>query len=99
LIADAEASPEPVIIAGDFNSYGIGKEFVKAGFTWVTRDTEPTVGLAFFRFRYDHVFAKGLAEAPLSAEAGVVADNRRASNHKPAWAAIEFGASCESKWI
>ncbi len=90
LIADAEASPEPVIIAGDFNSYGIGKEFVKAGFTWITRDTNPTVGLVFFRFRYDHIFARGLADAPSSAEAGVVVDNRGASNHKPVWAAIEF---------
>jgi endonuclease/exonuclease/phosphatase family metal-dependent hydrolase len=101
LIADAEASPEPVIIAGDFNSYGIGKEFVRAGFTWITRDIEPTVGLVFLRFRYDHIFAKGLQEAPFSAEAGVVADNRRASNHRPVWAAIEFagpGSSIEA-WL
>ena len=43
VIIDARASVEPVIIAGDFNSYGIGEEFVKAGFTWVTRDVGPTL--------------------------------------------------------
>ncbi len=99
LIADAEAAPEPVIIAGDFNSYGIGEDFAKAGFTWVTSDTEPTINPKFLGFRLDHIFAKGLSEASLSAEAGVVQDNRGASNHKPVWAAIEFSASNRSKGI
>jgi endonuclease/exonuclease/phosphatase family metal-dependent hydrolase len=97
LIADAEAAPEPVIIAGDFNSYGIGEEFAKAGFTWVTSDTEPTVHPVFLGFRLDHIFAKGLSEGSLSAVAGVVQDNRGASNHKPVWAAIGFDASNGSK--
>ena len=93
VIIDARASVEPVIIAGDFNSYGIGEEFVKAGFTWVTRDVGPTLHNAFFRFRYDHIFAKGITEAPVSARTGVVEDNRKASDHRPVWAVIEFDAS------
>jgi endonuclease/exonuclease/phosphatase family metal-dependent hydrolase len=90
VIADAGASAEPVIIAGDFNSYGIGKEFAKAGFTWITSDIGPTLHNAFFKFRYDHIFAKGTAGSPVSARSGVVQDNKKASDHRPVWAVIEF---------
>ena len=93
VIVDAGASPEPVIIAGDFNSYGIGEEFTKAGFTWVTRDVGPTLHNLFFRFRFDHIFAKGLSEAPPSALTGVIQENKKASDHRPVWAVIEFDAS------
>jgi endonuclease/exonuclease/phosphatase family metal-dependent hydrolase len=93
VIVDARASREPVIIAGDFNSYGIGEEFTKAGFTWVTSDIGPTLHNAFFKFRYDHIFAKDITEATVSARAGVVQDNRKASDHRPVWAVIEFDAS------
>jgi endonuclease/exonuclease/phosphatase family metal-dependent hydrolase len=93
MIADARLSNDPVIIAGDFNSYNIGEEFIKAGFTWVTKDVGPTLHNAFFKFPYDHIFAKGLAEAPLSAQTGVVQENRKASDHRPVWAVIEFEAA------
>jgi len=93
MIADARASAEPVIIAGDFNSYGIGREFAKAGFTWITSDVGPTLRNVFFKFRYDHIFARGLSEVPVPALAGVVQDNRRASDHRPVWADNEFDAS------
>jgi endonuclease/exonuclease/phosphatase family metal-dependent hydrolase len=91
VIADARASGEPVIIAGDFNSYEIGEEFTKAGFTWVTRDVGPTLHNLFLRLKYDHIFARGPSGEPVSAEAGVVQDNRKASDHRPVWAVIEFG--------
>jgi endonuclease/exonuclease/phosphatase family metal-dependent hydrolase len=91
LIADAAASPDPVIILGDFNSYGIGEEFVKAGFDWATRDIPPTGHLIFFGLRFDHIFAKGLPAPPESSASGVGEDNLRASDHKPVWAIWEVG--------
>jgi len=91
LIADAKASPDPVIIVGDFNSYGIGEEFVKAGFDWATRDIPPAGRLVFFGLRFDHIFTKGLPAEPGRAEAGVGEDNRQASDHKPVWAVLGVG--------
>jgi endonuclease/exonuclease/phosphatase family metal-dependent hydrolase len=91
LIVDAGTSSEPVIMAGDFNSYGIGEEFKKAGYAWVTRDVGPTLHNLFFKLRYDHIFVKAPTGAPISAETGVVEDNKKASDHRPVWAVIEFG--------
>ncbi len=88
LIADAEASPDPVIIAGDFNSYGLGEEFVKAGFDWATRDIPPVRRLVFFGLRFDHIFTKGLPAEPGQSAAGVGEDNWKASDHKPVWAVL-----------
>jgi len=68
-------------------------QFAKAGFTWVTSDVGPTLRNVFFKFRYDHIFAKGFSEATVSALTGVVQDNRRASDYRPVWAVIEFDAS------
>jgi endonuclease/exonuclease/phosphatase family metal-dependent hydrolase len=90
LIADAAASPDPVVIAGDFNSYDVGHEFAEAGFEWLTRDTGPTVERFLLDFRYDHVFARNTADKPVRGTAGVVKDNREASDHKAIWAKIEF---------
>jgi endonuclease/exonuclease/phosphatase family metal-dependent hydrolase len=92
LIKDAATSPDPVIIVGDFNSYGLWEEFVRAGFDWTTRDIPPTGRLIFFGLRFDHIFTKGFDEAPESAEAGIGQDNRRASDHKPVWALLEMAA-------
>ena len=92
MIADAAASPDPVIIAGDLNSYDIRHEFAGAGFTWLSRDTGPTVSRFLLRFRYDHVFARDVSGAPVQATAGVVKDNRGASDHKAIWASVEFEA-------
>ena len=92
MIADAATSPDPVIVTGDLNSYDIGHEFANAGFNWLTRDTGATVSRFLLRFRYDHVFAKGVSGAPPRATAGVVKDNRAASDHKAVWASINFEA-------
>ena len=91
LIADAADSPDPVVIAGDFNSYDVGHEFSAAGFEWLTRDTGPTVERFLLDFRYDHVFAKGTPSEPIRGSAGVVKDNREASDHKAVWATVEIG--------
>jgi len=90
MIADAAQSPDPVVIAGDFNSYDVGHEFAEAGFEWLTRDTGPTVERFLLDFRYDHVFARDASGKPARGTAGVVRDNRDASDHKAIWASIEF---------
>jgi endonuclease/exonuclease/phosphatase family metal-dependent hydrolase len=92
LAADARTSPDPVVIAGDLNSYEVGHEFAAAGFEWLTRDTGPTVEKFLLDFRYDHVFARGAPGTPVRGTAGVVKDNRAASDHKAIWANIEFAA-------
>ncbi len=90
LIADALTSRDPVVIAGDFNSYDVGHEFADAGFTWPTRDTGPTIKRFFLTFHYDHVFARDASGRPIPGSADVVKDNRGASDHKAIWAALDF---------
>ncbi|HZL85928.1 MAG TPA: endonuclease/exonuclease/phosphatase family protein [Candidatus Krumholzibacteria bacterium] len=87
LVKDASSSPDPVIIAGDFNSEDAGEAFVRAGFVWPTREIPATVRALGVGFRYDHVLARGLRPAPAPA-AGVVLDNRQASDHCPIWAVL-----------
>lgn len=91
LVADAAASTDPVVIAGDFNSYDVGHEFVAAGFEWLTRDTGPTVEKFLLDFRYDHIFVKSSPGKTARGTAGVVKDNRDASDHKAIWATVDFG--------
>jgi endonuclease/exonuclease/phosphatase family metal-dependent hydrolase len=85
LLADAAGSPDPVLFVGDFNSHGIGKEFVNAGYSWPTRDEGDTESYLFLRMSYDHVFVKGLRSAGEKGAAGVIQDNRGASDHRPIW--------------
>ena len=59
ILADAERSAEPVVIAGDFNSHGLGERIVARGFLWPTRKVGHTIG----PFSYDHVFVRGLRRA------------------------------------
>jgi len=54
ILADAAAYPL-VIVAGDMNSHGIGKEFVANGFVWPTEHNGFTTAF----FNWDHVFLKG----------------------------------------
>jgi endonuclease/exonuclease/phosphatase family metal-dependent hydrolase len=79
VLRDAEDSAEPVIIAGDFNSHGIGDRLVARGYTWLTRDAgASTRGLSF-----DHVFVKGLRIR--ESRAGVAREVTDASDHRPVW--------------
>jgi endonuclease/exonuclease/phosphatase family metal-dependent hydrolase len=82
VIRDAERYPR-VIVAGDFNSHAVGEVFEWYGFRWVTKDLGRTISL----FAWDHVFLRGLDVAQKSA--GVVRDNRGASDHLPVWAVLE----------
>ncbi len=92
VIADADgaaASGLPVVVAGDFNAHGLGEIFERAGWAWPTRDIGATARWTVFGLHYDHVFARGFADATAGERsAGVVADNRDASDHKPIWAVL-----------
>ena len=89
VLEDAAAWRGPVVIAGDFNSEGVGVLLARRGYAWLTRHVGPTVAW----FSWDHVFVRGLAPArPRSA--GVVSDVRGASDHRPVWAvALTAGAA------
>lgn len=81
ILADAVGASEPVIIAGDFNSWSIGEYLTEQGFAWPTRDLGRTVLV----FGWDHIFARGASPAAGDA-AGIVRDVRGASDHRPVWA-------------
>jgi endonuclease/exonuclease/phosphatase family metal-dependent hydrolase len=90
LLADAADSPDPVVIAGDLNSHGLGSRFVAGGYLWLTRDVGATAWeMGVLRLAYDHVFAKGLRAAAPGPAVGVVRDNRKASDHRPVWALLD----------
>lgn len=86
IVADAAAFPL-VIVAGDMNSHGIGKEFVSKGFVWPTEHNGFTTAV----FNWDHVFLKGFA-APASDQkfAGIVRDTLGTSDHDPVWAVAQL---------
>lgn len=100
LIADADtaaAAGLPVVVAGDFNSHGVGELFAAAGYAWPSRDVGPTARWKFKGLRYDHVFTRGFAAPePGTPSAGVVADNRDASDHKAIWALLAPPGSAPS---
>jgi endonuclease/exonuclease/phosphatase family metal-dependent hydrolase len=90
LLGDAAASPDPVVIAGDLNSHGLGEQFVKHGYTWLTRDVGATVSeMGILKLAFDHVFTMGLGAVGPGPAAGVVRDNKKASDHHPVWALVE----------
>lgn len=85
VLADARDRPEPVVIAGDFNSKGVSSVFESAGFVWATRDVGHTAG----PFSFDHVVARGLTPVGDPA-AGVVREAKQASDHRPVWALLRL---------
>lgn len=93
LARDALASPDPVVIAGDFNSHGKVRELERAGFDWLTREVGDTarlrvLGIPLGGLAYDHVLARGLRLDKGAQALGVVKDNRGASDHLPVWAVL-----------
>jgi endonuclease/exonuclease/phosphatase family metal-dependent hydrolase len=82
VLRDAEQSPDPVIIAGDLNSHGLGQRVAAQGYAWPTRDVGPTT----HGYSFDHVFVKGLGIR--EARAAVASDVRDASDHRPVWVEI-----------
>ncbi|MGH7725506.1 MAG: endonuclease/exonuclease/phosphatase family protein [Candidatus Eiseniibacteriota bacterium] len=85
VLADAIRSPDPVIIGGDMNSYGVGWTYVEGGFTWATAE----IGRTSSRFSIDHVFARGFSPYA-GRQAGVVRDVHDVSDHLPVWAEFVF---------
>jgi endonuclease/exonuclease/phosphatase family metal-dependent hydrolase len=82
ILADAAGAPCPVVVAGDFNSKGIGNYFEQNGYSWPTRNVGRTISF----FSWDHIFVRGL-ESPESA-AGRVREVYGASDHRPVWASL-----------
>jgi len=76
-----------VIVAGDMNSHGIGKEFIAQGFLWPTEHNGFTTAF----FNWDHVFLKGFS-LPARARrfTGIVRDTLGTSDHDPVWALAQF---------
>jgi endonuclease/exonuclease/phosphatase family metal-dependent hydrolase len=85
IIYDALGSPDPVLIAGDFNTRGLSDPFEEVGFLWITRNLRDTSGW----WELDHIFARGL-RPPGRATTGVSEDIHDASDHRPVWALLEF---------
>ena len=83
ILADARSSSGPVIVAGDFNSHGIGRLLEARGYVWVTRSIGPTTR----RFSFDHVFVSGFPVG-LPPATGVARDVVDASDHRPVWALV-----------
>lgn len=83
ILADASTTSCPVVVAGDFNSKGIGKYFKQMGYDWPTERVGKTITL----FSWDHIFVRGLI-VPDSAAAGKVREVHGASDHRPVWASL-----------
>jgi endonuclease/exonuclease/phosphatase family metal-dependent hydrolase len=83
IIADAAAYPF-VIVAGDMNNHGIGKEFVAGGYQWPTEHN----GFTSTFFNWDHIFLKGFStpEPRSTKVTGIVRDTLGTSDHDPVWA-------------
>ena len=88
VVEDARARPDPVIVAGDFNSKGVGEVFRKAGYVWITE----RVGATTKGFSFDHVFTRGLAPAPPPAF-GVEQGFDEVSDHRPVWTVLAAPAA------
>ncbi|MFL5495065.1 MAG: endonuclease/exonuclease/phosphatase family protein [Gemmatimonadales bacterium] len=81
VLADAAGFDGPVVIAGDFNGYGVGPFLVRQGYRWLTA----RVGSTISYFSWDHIFVRHMSPSrPFSA--GVLRQVRGASDHHPVWA-------------
>ena len=84
VLADAGGYPR-VVVGGDMNSRGIGKQFRAAGFLWPTEHNPRT----HLIFNWDHIFFKGVGPAD-GMTSGVVRDTVGASDHRPVWAVATY---------
>jgi endonuclease/exonuclease/phosphatase family metal-dependent hydrolase len=85
ILRDAAGAAEPVILAGDLNSYGIGEYFARRGFRWLTEYFGETILL----WSWDHVLVRGFAPDQVLS-VGVERNARGASDHRAVWAVIEL---------
>jgi endonuclease/exonuclease/phosphatase (EEP) superfamily protein YafD len=77
IVRDAAKFDGPVVLAGDFNSEGIGPVLVDQGYRWASSRVGPSITI----FAWDHIFVRGLVPE----RAGLVRRVRGASDHKPVW--------------
>jgi endonuclease/exonuclease/phosphatase family metal-dependent hydrolase len=87
VLDDAAESPDPVIIAGDLNSHGVGDLAAARGYAWPTRDAGRTKWL----FSWDHIFLRGFPPGAVLA-AGRTRDAGGASDHRAVWTVVDLGA-------
>jgi endonuclease/exonuclease/phosphatase family metal-dependent hydrolase len=92
IVADAASNPEPVVVAGDMNSHGVGRVLLHAGYAWPTENQGPT---RLF-FDWDHIFLRGLRAAGRDS-VGVAQKREGASDHKAVWvvAVLDSAAALE----
>jgi endonuclease/exonuclease/phosphatase family metal-dependent hydrolase len=83
ILRDAAGFTGPVVIAGDFNSQGIGPFLVRHGYSWLTSRVGPTIAF----FSWDHIFVRHLIPTR-SPGAGLIKNVRGASDHRPVWAVV-----------
>jgi endonuclease/exonuclease/phosphatase family metal-dependent hydrolase len=84
VLADAARFSGPVVVAGDFNSYGVGLVLKRRGYRWLTAQLDPSISI----FSWDHIFVRGLVSARPDGAAGVVRAVHGASDHRPVWAVV-----------
>jgi endonuclease/exonuclease/phosphatase family metal-dependent hydrolase len=82
ILSDAAGTRCPVVVAGDFNSKGIGNYFEQKGYRWPTRNVGKTISF----FSWDHIFVRGMELA--ESAAGQVREVHGASDHRPVWASL-----------
>ena len=85
VLRDAHATPGPAVIAGDFNSKGLGQRLLSWGYAWPSREAGPSTR----GFSFDHVFLRGLRIG--EARAGVAREVQDASDHRPVWVEVVVG--------
>jgi endonuclease/exonuclease/phosphatase family metal-dependent hydrolase len=83
VLADAQAHPGAVVVAGDFNGRTGPRELARAGFAWPTEPVTNTAG----PFDFDHVLARGMCAAGPDA-AGASDGAAGTSDHDPVWAVL-----------
>jgi endonuclease/exonuclease/phosphatase family metal-dependent hydrolase len=81
-VLDHFTGATPVIIGGDFNSYGLGNLMSGDAFRWPTRD----IGRTTRYFSVDHIFARGLQPS----QVGKVQDTLGASDHAAVWTKLAW---------
>jgi len=87
ILDDAAAVTDPLLVVGDLNTREVARLFEQAGYLWLTREVGTTAHRYGLHFSFDHVFARGLLPGS-TFEAGVVRDNRGASDHSPIWSLL-----------
>jgi endonuclease/exonuclease/phosphatase family metal-dependent hydrolase len=85
ILRDAEGAGEPTILAGDFNSYGIGDYVKRRGFRWLTESFGETILL----WSWDHLLVRGFEPGQIRS-IGVERDGRGASDHRAVWAVLSL---------